>query len=48
MPNLRVLAQIVFGILIRTNLHDFRKFAKTTVFAKFEMVITEKLCELQP
>ena len=39
----------VIGILSRTrNLHDLKKFAYTTESAKFEMVITQKLFELQP
>ena len=48
---MRVVVQIVFELLVficRTrNLHDFRK-SKSTESAKFEMVTTQKLFELQP
>ena len=45
----RPIFQYVIGILSRTkNLHDFRKLAKMTESTKFEMVITQKLFNLQP
>ena len=49
MRSLRVLAQIVIGILSRTRyLHDFRKLAKMKESTKFEIIITQKLFKLQP
>ena len=50
MSNVRVLAQIAFELLVlRTrNRHDLQTFSKMTLTGKIEMVITQKLFELQP
>ena len=51
MPNISALSQIVFEVqyLSRTrNICDFRKLEKMTGSAKFEIIITQKLFELQP